>query len=225
MTIAIPNTGLHPSLVKSSRIKWRREGTRTFGERVLCYQAGTLFMKLCITQSTHHALTLSACTDAEYAGQDSDRKSISAAAVQSMASLPTGTAPSRSTSNSIIRNKNFLPPLAVLKNSMFTNPYKKSAAPGHNLYHYVWIIKPLSRRLRPKPHRSAQNILTSSEFFLKDRYYKGRIIHIHVPTKYMLVDLMTKALPTPDFRRLCRMIGLTAPSRSADGTPRGGVLE
>jgi hypothetical protein len=44
--------------------------------------------------------------------------------------------------------------------------------------------------------------------FLKDLYDKERIIPTHVPTKSMLADLMTKAFPTPEFRRLCRMIGL-----------------
>jgi hypothetical protein len=35
--------------------------------------------------------------------------------------------------------------------------------------------------------------------FLKDLYYKGKLKPIHVPTKSMLADLMTKALPLPTF--------------------------
>jgi hypothetical protein len=51
-------------------------------KRTLRYMTGAESMKLCMTQSTHYALTLSAFTDADYAGQDSDRKSISAATAQ-----------------------------------------------------------------------------------------------------------------------------------------------
>jgi hypothetical protein len=62
--------------------------------------------------------------------------------------------------------------------------------------------------------------------FLKDLYYKNKLKPIHVPTKSMLADLMTKAFPTPDFRRLCTLIGLVDPSRqNAVDTRRGGVLE
>jgi hypothetical protein len=34
---------------------------------------------------------------------------------------------------------------------------------------------------------------------------------------------MTKAFPTPDFRRLCSMIGLVNLTEMANGTCRGGV--
>jgi hypothetical protein len=62
--------------------------------------------------------------------------------------------------------------------------------------------------------------------FLKDLYYKEQIKPIHVPTKSMIADLMTKAFPTPDFRRLCALIGLVDPKRlNGVDTRRGGVLE
>jgi hypothetical protein len=62
--------------------------------------------------------------------------------------------------------------------------------------------------------------------FLKDLYYKGKLKPLHVPTKTMVADLMTKAFPTPDFRRLCALIGQIDPSRqNAVDTRRGGVLE
>jgi hypothetical protein len=41
----------------------------------------------------------------------------------------------------------------------------------------------------------------------------------------MIADLMTKAFPTPDFRRLCSMIGLVHLNEMAYDTRRGGVLE
>jgi hypothetical protein len=42
----------------------------------------------------------------------------------------------------------------------------------------------------------------------------------------MVADLMTKTSPTPDFRRLCALIGLIDPSRqNAVDTRSGGVLE
>jgi hypothetical protein len=42
----------------------------------------------------------------------------------------------------------------------------------------------------------------------------------------MLADLLTKALPTPDFRRFCALIGLIDPKHQNDvDTRRGGVLE
>ena len=62
--------------------------------------------------------------------------------------------------------------------------------------------------------------------FLRDLYYKGKLKPLHVPTKSMVADLMTKAFPTPDFRRLCALIGLLDASRlNAVDTRRGGVLE
>jgi hypothetical protein len=42
----------------------------------------------------------------------------------------------------------------------------------------------------------------------------------------MLADLMIKAFPTPDFRRLIALIGLVDPKhQNAVDTRRGGVLE
>jgi hypothetical protein len=55
---------------------------------------------------------------------------------------------------------------------------------------------------------------------LKDLYYKGRIIPTPVPTKSMLVDLMTKAFPTPEFHRLCRMIGVKEDYEQNDADTR-----
>jgi hypothetical protein len=61
--------------------------------------------------------------------------------------------------------------------------------------------------------------------FLKDLYYKRKITPIHVPTKSMIADLLTKAFPTPDFRRLCALIGLVDPEHQNDVDTRlGGVL-
>jgi hypothetical protein len=61
--------------------------------------------------------------------------------------------------------------------------------------------------------------------FLKDLYYKKRLTPIHVPTKSMIADLMTKPFPTPDFRRLCSLIGLVHLNETTCDTRRGGVLE
>jgi hypothetical protein len=62
--------------------------------------------------------------------------------------------------------------------------------------------------------------------FLKDLHYKNKRMPVHVPTKSMLADLMSKAFPAPDFRRLCALIGLIDPRRQNDvDTRRGGVLE
>jgi hypothetical protein len=52
--------------------------------------------------------------------------------------------------------------------------------------------------------------------FLKDLCYKENLKPIHVPTKSKLADLMTKAFPTPDFRRLCALIGLVDPKYQND---------
>ncbi len=42
----------------------------------------------------------------------------------------------------------------------------------------------------------------------------------------MIVDLLTKAFPTPNFRRLCALIGLVDPKHQNDvDTRRGGELE
>jgi len=59
---------------------------------------------------------------------------------------------------------------------------------------------------------------------LKDLYLNQVINPEHVPTKSMLADMMTKALPTPDFLRLSSMIGLQD-ARTKEDTHRGGVLE
>jgi hypothetical protein len=66
--------------------------------------------------------------------------------------------------------------------------------------------------------------------FLKDLYLKQVFNTVHVPTKSMLADLLTKALPTPELRRLSSMIGLQDARKEEYtindvDTRRGGVLE
>jgi hypothetical protein len=61
--------------------------------------------------------------------------------------------------------------------------------------------------------------------FLQDLYLRQVISPVHVPTKSMLAYLLTKALPTPKFRRLSSMIGLQDVRKEEKDTHRAGVLE
>jgi hypothetical protein len=61
--------------------------------------------------------------------------------------------------------------------------------------------------------------------FLKDLYLRQVINPVHVPTNSMLADLLTKSLPTPEFRRLSSMIGLQDARKEEKDTHRGGMLE
>jgi hypothetical protein len=102
------------------------------GKRVWRYLAGTASMKLRMTKSTHHTLALSAFTDADYAGQDSDRKSISAATIHLIDLLVNWYCTKQNNVSISQWNRNLLPPITVLKNfSGITKTYKKSAASRH----------------------------------------------------------------------------------------------
>jgi hypothetical protein len=106
----------------------------------------------------------------------------------------------------------------------------KLAVPLHDQCLLCWTIKPLFAQIASEASSQRSKHIDIKYKFLKDLYLKQVIIPVHIPTKSMLADLLTKVLPTPEFRRLSSMIGLQDARKEEDtindvDTRRDGVLE
>jgi hypothetical protein len=197
------------------------------GKRVLRYLLGTSTMKLHVQYDGRNALALSGYTDADFAARDSDRKSISAAAIYVNGMLihwyctkQTNVALSTMESEFVAAARGVQELLGCqeLLGEIGATPMQPIPVYMDNQAAIAQIISEASSQ------RSKH--IDIKYKFLKDLYYKEQIKPIHVPTKSMIADLMTKAFPTPDFRRLCALIGLVDPKyQNGDDTRRGGVLE
>jgi hypothetical protein len=201
-----------------------RTTDQALGKRILRYLAGTASTKLVSKQEDLNGYALSAFTDADYA-TNSDRKSISACTVHL---------------NGMIVHW-YCTKQSNISLSTMESEFVAAARGVQELLGCYELLKeigcPIALPMTIKMDNQAAIAQVTSEAssqrskhidikykFLKDLYLNQVINPIHVPTKAMLADLLTKAMPTPDFRRLSSMIGLQD-ARSSEDTHRGGVLE
>jgi hypothetical protein len=201
-----------------------RTSDQALGKRILRYLAGTASAKLVSKQSVPGGYTLSAFTDADYA-TNSDRKSISACTIHLNGMLVHWYCTKQSN----------------ISLSTMESEFVAAARGVQELLGCYEVLKeigcPLKLPMTLHMDNQAAIVQVTSEAstqrskhidikykFLKDLYLKRIVNPVHVPTQSMLADLMTKALPTPDFRRLFSMIGLED-ARKKEDTHRGGVLE
>jgi hypothetical protein len=197
------------------------------GKRVLRYLLGTATMKLHVKQDASNVLALSAFTDADFASQESDRKSISAATIHLNGILIHWYCTKQ---NSVS--------LSTMESEFIAAARGAQELLGcHELLQEIGLLTQQPMLLHMDNQAAIAQITSEASSqrskhidikykFLKDLYYKNKLMPVHVPAKSMLADLMTKAFPAPDFRRLCALIGLIDPRRQNDvDTRRGGVLE
>jgi len=202
-----------------------RLADQLLGKRILRYLVGTASTKLVSQQTTTKDYALSAFTDADYA-TDKDRKSISASTIHLNGMLVHWYCTKQSN----------------ISLSTMESEFVAAARGVQELLGCFELLKEIGCPVAlPMPinmdNQAAISQITSEASsqrskhidvkykFLNDLYLKQFINPIHVPTKSMLADLLTKALPTPDFRRLSTMIGLHDARNNEEDTHRGGVLE
>jgi hypothetical protein len=197
------------------------------GKRVLRYLLGTTTMKLRVKHSAHDTLALSGYTDADFAARGSDRKSISAATIYLNGMLIHWYCTKQDNVSLSTMESEFVAAARGVQELLGCRELLQEigATVDHPIPLYMDNQAAIAQITSEASSQRSKHVDIKHKF-LKDLYYKNKLKPIHVPTKSMLADLMTKAFPTPDFRRLCTLIGLVDPSRqNAVDTRRGGVLE
>jgi hypothetical protein len=133
------------------------------GKRVLRYLLGTATMKLHVKQDGSDALGLSAFTDADFASQESDRKSISATTIHLNGILIHWYCTKQNSVSLSTMESEFT--AAARGAQELLSFCKKSDHPRSYLCCCTWTIKPLSRKSRQKPLASDRSTSTSSTSF------------------------------------------------------------
>jgi hypothetical protein len=196
------------------------------GKRVLRYLIGTVSAKLHMKQSTHGELTLCAYTDADFAAQESDRKSISAATVHLNGLLVNWYCTKQSNVSLSTMESEFVASARGVQDLLGCYELLQEVGCMTEQPMKLYMDNQAAiAQIQSEASSQRSKHIDIKYKFLKDLYYKKRLTPIHVPTKSMIADLMTKPFPTPDFRRLCSLIGLVHLNETTCDTRRGGVLE
>jgi hypothetical protein len=207
------------------RIHAPRLVDQLLAKRILRYLAGTTATKLVSQCSSTNGYILSANTDADYATNE-DRKSISACTIHLNGMLVHWYCTKQS----------------KISLSTMESEFVAAARGVQELLGSYELIKEIGcpvafpMPLKMDNQAAIAQIASEASFqrskhidikykFLKDLYLRQVISPVHVPTKSMLADLLTKALSAPEFRRLSSMIGLQDARKEEKDTHRGRVLE
>jgi hypothetical protein len=198
------------------------------GKRILRYLAGTNTYKLKIRKNTDGSpLQIQVYTDADWASEAKDRKSINAALTYLNGMLISWTC-----------NRQTAVALSTMESEFV------SAARGVQYeLACLHMVEELKRRIE-LPFRlfmdnqaaitSVMNEASGSKTkhvdirhkFIKDYYQKGYLLPTYVPTAMMKADILTKNMPGPTFERLRSLVGVLPPQVSAINCAiRGGVLD
>jgi hypothetical protein len=196
------------------------------GKRILRYLAGTLDHRLTVVKIGPDATVhIEVYTDADWAGEATDRKSVNAALVYLNGMLISWHC-----------NKQALVALSTMESEFVSASRGIQEAMG--CYH---LIKELKRSIKlPMQLRmdnqaaiaSIMNEASSSKTkhvdikhkFIKDLYQHKLIFPSYVTTTDMKADILTKIMPGPTFVRLRNLIGIHPPEYH-EGKIRGGVLD
>ncbi len=144
-------------------------------------------MKLYSKQNTHHELALSAYTDADYAARESDRKSISATTVHLNGLLVKWYCTKKSNASLSTMESEFVASARGVQDLL--GCYELLQEVGCN------TTQPMPEHMDNQAAIAQIQSEASSQRskhidikykFLKNLYYKNRIIRIHVPTKSCL---------------------------------------
>jgi hypothetical protein len=196
------------------------------GKRILRYLNGTSNYQLNITKKAEGSkLQLEVYTDADWASESEDRKSVNASLVFMNGMLISWTC-----------NKQALVALSTMESEFVSAARGIQEAMG--CYHTLKELnQPIHLPIQLKMDNQAAIICIMNEAgsskakhidikhkFIKDLYQVKMLMPSYVPTMDMQADILTKTMPGPNFIRLRTLIGVIAPDNH-EGTLRGGVLE
>jgi hypothetical protein len=196
------------------------------GKRILRYLAGTSEYRLDVRRThTGTAVHFEVYTDADWASEHSDRKSVNAALTFLNGMIVSWHC-----------NKQSLVSLSTMESEFVSAARGVQEAMG--CYHMVKELG-MNIQLPMKLYMDNQAAITCimneassaktkhvdiKHKFIKDLYQHKLIKPIYITTLEMKADILTKIMPAPIFVRLRSLIGLHPPI-SYDGKIRGGVLD
>ena len=180
------------------------------GKRILRYLNGTANFTLHLTKETNdRALAFHAYSDADFAADREDRKSVSAIVVYVNGLLVTWTVSKQSNVSISTMESEFVAAARATQEVLgclefvreISWPIKLPAVLGMDNQAAISQVQSEASSYKAK-HIDIKHKM------IKDFYKNGIILPIYVPTAEMKADLLTKALSTPTFRHLRDMIGL-----------------
>jgi len=196
------------------------------GKRILRYLLGTSEYKLEVKRSNEsEEISFEVYTDADWAGENVDRKSVNAALTYMNGMLVSWHC-----------NKQSLVSLSTMESEFISASRGIQEAMG--CYHMVKELgQPIRLPIQLRMDNQAaiatiMNEASSSKTkhvdikhkYVKELYRLKIVLPSYVTTTNMKADILTKIMPTPNFVRLRTMIGINTPG-DHQGKIRGGVLD
>ena len=196
------------------------------GKRILRYLSGTSSYKLEVKRvGNSDKICFEVYTDADWAGENTDRKSVNAALTYMNGMLVSWQC-----------NKQSLVSLSTMESEFISASRGVQEAMG--CYHMVKELgQPIALPIQLRMDNQAgiatiMNEASSSKTkhvdikhkFVKELYRLKLVMPSYVTTTNMKADILTKIMPAPTFVRLRAMIGINAPG-DHEGKIRGGVLD
>ena len=196
------------------------------GKRILRYLKGTTDYKLRFTRDTEdRELSFVVYSDADFAADRDDRKSISACMIFVNGLLVTWVVSKQANVSISTMESEFIAAARAVQELLGLLELAREV---------VCILK-LPAQLYMDNQAAISQVQSEASSYkakhvdikhklIKDLYKKGIILPTYVSSSKMLADILTKSLAAPVFRSLCNMIGLSADSVT-ESTQRGGVLQ
>jgi hypothetical protein len=196
------------------------------GKRILRYLAGTTDHRLTVAKmSNSTTVFFEVFTDADWASEATDRKSVNASLVYLNGMLVSWHC-----------NKQALVSLSTMESEFVSAAHGIQEAMG--CYHLIKELKrpmKLPMQLRMDNQAAIASIMNEASSsktkhvdikhkFIKDLYQHKLIMPSYVSTIDMKADILTKIMPGPTFVRLRNLIGIHPPEYH-EGKIRGGVLD
>jgi hypothetical protein len=196
------------------------------GKRILRYLAGTSEYRLDISRMNEDTtIRLELYTDADWASECTDRKSINGALMYLNGMLVSWNC-----------NKQALVSLSTIKSKFISAARGVQEAMGcYYLIKVLGMNMQLPMKLRMDNQAAITCIMNEARSsktkhvdikhkYIKDLYQRKIIMPSYIPTTEMRANIFPKIMPGPTFVRLRTMIGINPPA-CHDGKIRGGVLD
>ena len=182
------------------------------GQRILRHLNGTAEYKLHFPKNLKgHELCFTAYSDADFAADREDRKSISASMVFVNGLLVTWVVSKQANVSLSTMESEFIAAARAVQELLgLLELVREVGCPVKLPVQLCMYNQAAISQVQSEASSYRAKHVYIKHKMIKYVYQKGIIIPTYVPTNEMKADLLTKALSTPTFRNLCAMIGLFA---------------
>ena len=194
------------------------------GKRILRYLTGTSSWKLHMKKDPDTKLNFLTYSDADFAADTSDRKSISAAIVYLNGLIVTWMVSKQDNVSLSTMESEFVAAARAIQETLGCLELAREINCELDLPIRLCMDNQAAiAQIESEASSNKSKHIDIKHKFVKDLFHKGIIKPIYVTTHEMKADLLTKAMPFPIFDKLRSIVGLSV--LKPQSTYRGGVLE